>query len=58
MRAADNIPYLYAGYNFPDCLVFTPKVLTEGSKGVEGAGFFGLDWSVETGELVWKDKAK
>ena len=53
-RAANTIPYLYAGYNFPDILVFMPELLTKESAGVEAAGFFGNDWSVESGEFAWK----
>jgi hypothetical protein len=53
-RAANTVPYLYAGYNFPDILVFTPELLTKGSAGVEAAGFFGVDWSVVSGEFAWR----
>jgi hypothetical protein len=34
--------------------VLGADVLTKGVDGVRGAGFFGNDWGVATGEFVWK----
>ncbi len=55
MRMTNNRPYLYPGYAFPDCLVYSAEMLREGSEGVRAAGFFGEDWSVETGEFVFSE---
>ncbi|MBN1466413.1 alpha/beta hydrolase, partial [candidate division KSB1 bacterium] len=54
MRMTDRRPYLSPGYAYPDLIVFTPEML-EGPQedGVIAAGFFGLDWRIESGELVW-----
>jgi hypothetical protein len=52
MRLTDRLPYFVSGVAYPDCIVLSPKVLTAGAAGVRAAGFFGNDWSVETGEFV------
>jgi predicted esterase len=54
MRLTDTLPYLYAGAAFPDLFCARPALLTRGLAGVEAAGFFGNDWRIETGEIVWK----
>jgi poly(3-hydroxybutyrate) depolymerase len=55
MRLTNQRQYLYPGYDYPDCIVFSTEMLREGSKGVRAAGFFGEDWSVETGEFVFNE---
>ncbi|MCS6950897.1 MAG: prolyl oligopeptidase family serine peptidase, partial [bacterium] len=54
MRLTDRLPYFTAGSGVPDCLVLSTEMLTLGVDGVLGAGFFGVDWSVQSGEFVWK----
>ena len=54
LRLTDTLPYLYAGYSFPDLFIARPALLTEGNRGVEAAGFFGPDWRLETGDLFWR----
>ena len=54
MRLCDRLPYFLAGVAYPDWTLFGPKVLTEGTSGVLGAGYFGLDWALETGEYSWR----
>ncbi len=54
LRLTDTLPYLYAGAAFPDFFCARPALLTRGLAGVEAAGFFGNDWRIETGEIVWK----
>ena len=41
-----------SGVGVPDWVVMTPDLLTKGAAGVKGAGFFGNDWTVESGEAV------
>ncbi len=53
MRLTDRLPYFVSGVGYPDLLVLTPEVLSEGPAGVMAAGYFGLDWSVDGGEIVW-----
>jgi pimeloyl-ACP methyl ester carboxylesterase len=53
MRLTDRLPFFVSGVGYPDLLVLRPESLTGGSKGVLVAGFFGIDWSLASGELVW-----
>jgi poly(3-hydroxybutyrate) depolymerase len=53
MRLTDRLPYFVSGIGYPDCLVLGPEVLATGSAGVRAAGFFGRDWSIETGQFAW-----
>ncbi|MBM3824450.1 MAG: alpha/beta hydrolase [Verrucomicrobia bacterium] len=53
LRLTDRIPYFLAGVALPDWTVWTPRTLREGPDGVLGAGFFGQDWGVESGESAW-----
>ncbi len=55
MRLAQRVPIFLSGAGFPDCLVLGPETLTQGTSGVRAAGFFGLDWKVETGEFAWQE---
>jgi dienelactone hydrolase len=54
MRLTDRLPYFVSGVAYPDCTVIGPEMLSQGSAGVRGAGFFGPDWSVETGDFAWR----
>jgi dienelactone hydrolase len=54
MRLTDRLPYFVSGVAYPDCTVLGPDVLSQGVDAVEAAGFFGPDWSVETGEFAWR----
>jgi hypothetical protein len=38
----------------PDLVVLSTSMLTKGVEGLVGAGFFGPDWSVESGEFAWR----
>ena len=57
MRATDRLPYFVNGARFPDLLLFSAKSLTEGNADVRAAGYFGMRWRVEPGEIVWRDSA-
>jgi hypothetical protein len=52
MRLTDRMPYLLPGVAFPDVIIARTSLLSKGEEGVEAAGFFGLDWSVNEGEFV------
>ncbi|PIA79202.1 alpha/beta hydrolase [Gaetbulibacter sp. 4G1] len=54
MKAAYMNHYLVNGTTFPDVLLFNDEVLLNGMPAVKCAGFFGNDWSVETGDFEWK----
>jgi poly(3-hydroxybutyrate) depolymerase len=55
MRLADRLPIFTSGAAFPDFLLVSAEMLEKGTEGVRALGFFGLDWKVETGEIVWRD---
>ncbi|MDZ4659080.1 MAG: hypothetical protein SH868_16015 [Bythopirellula sp.] len=57
MRATDRLPYFVSGTNFPDLLLFGAKSLSEGNADVRAGGYFGIGWTVEPGEIVWRDAA-
>ena len=57
MQATDRLPYFVNGVNFPDLLLLSTDSLTEGDDDVRAAGYFGLGWTVEPGEIVWRDMA-
>ena len=54
MKAAYANHYLVNGTTFPDVLIFDEHVLEKGSISVKCAGFWGNDWSYQTGDFVWK----
>ncbi|PCI32407.1 MAG: alpha/beta hydrolase [Flavobacteriaceae bacterium] len=54
MKAAYANHYMVNGTTFPDVLLFDNSVLRNGTRAVKAAGFFGNDWSIETGEFQWK----
>lgn len=54
MKAAYANHYLVNGTTFPDVLIFNENVLLEGILGVECSGFFGNNWSYETGDFEWR----
>jgi len=58
MKLTNRIPYLMPGVGFPDCVVFDSRMLKGMDMGVDAAGFFGNDWSVESGDFVWGGKSK
>lgn len=54
MKMNDRRLYMQPGYAFPDLMLFGGDTLTAGIEGVLASGFFGLDWSVENGEIIYK----
>lgn len=57
MRATDRLPYFVNGVTFPDLMLFSAESLTEGDADVRAAGYFGRVWTVDPGEIVWRDSA-
>lgn len=54
MRLTDRLPFFASGAGYPDFMLIGPQVHSQGLEGVRGAGFFGVDWSVERGEFYWR----
>ncbi len=46
------VMYLEPGVGLPDVTIFDADVLEKGDAGIKLTGFFGSDWSVESGEYV------
>jgi hypothetical protein len=55
MRLTNRLRWFVSGVVYPDLMVLGPKILIEGTSDVRAWGFFGNDWSVETGEIAWRD---
>jgi len=55
MRLTDRLPYFTSGVHYPDWIVLGPETLELGLAGVRAAGFFGPDWSMETGERAQRE---
>jgi Prolyl oligopeptidase family len=54
MRVTERMPIFMSGVGYPDLLLLDAGVLTQGSASLRAAGFFGLDWGVGSGEIVWR----
>ena len=52
MMLSHVVRYLEPGLGLPDLTVFNSDVLTKGDAGIMLTGFFGLDWSMASGEFV------
>jgi len=53
--AASPGQYFISGAGFPDLLLFSAETLRAGTKGVRVIGWFGDDWGLERGDIVWND---
>jgi len=54
MRSLDRLPVFSAGVAYPDWMVVSPEIYVKGMDGILGAGYFGNDWKIETGETAWR----
>ncbi len=55
MRLTDRQPFFSPGVEFPDCLIESSDVLLKGASSIRAAGFFGNDWSLESGDFVFQN---
>jgi dienelactone hydrolase len=53
--AASPGQYFISGSGFPDLLFFSAETLRSGPQGVKALGWFGDDWSLERGDIVWNE---
>ena len=53
MRATDRLPYFLSGVGYPDCLLLAYDSADKRGILTKAAGFFGQDWSLESGTMVW-----
>jgi len=54
MRLTNARPYLNPGFAYPDLTLMRAGTRADDGGIVVGAGFFGNDWSVESGEFAWE----
>jgi pimeloyl-ACP methyl ester carboxylesterase len=57
LRRTDRLPYFVSGVAYPDWVVLDGTSWTRGTEGIRGAGYFGPDWKVESGESAWREQA-
>lgn len=50
MRSSNRIPIFSSGTGYPDLLIVSPEFLEKGAEAVRFTGYFGHDWSFESGE--------
>lgn len=53
--AASPVQYFISGAGFPDLMLFSAETLRSGTDGVRAIGWFGNDWSLDRGDIVWND---
>jgi dienelactone hydrolase len=51
--AAGPVQYFVSGAGFPDMMLFSADMLRSSTAGVKALGWFGPDWSLERGDIVW-----
>ena len=56
-RATNRLRYFVSGIAYPDILLLGSSALEKGTDEIRALGFFGSDWRIETGEIVWRDVA-
>ena len=49
LRLTERLAYFLSGVAYPDCSVFTARERESGDATLQAAGFFGIDWGVESG---------
>ncbi|MCH9058942.1 MAG: hypothetical protein IIB55_09975 [Planctomycetes bacterium] len=54
-RAIEALPVFVSGVAYPDVTLMRAGMLIDGTDGVECAGFFANDWSVEGGEFGFRE---
>jgi hypothetical protein len=50
MRSTSRLPIFSSGTGYPDLLIASPDFLEKGAEAVRLTGYFGHDWSFESGE--------
>ena len=53
--AASPGQYFISGAGYPDLLLHSAETLRSGTDGIRVIGWFGNDWSVERGDIVWNE---
>ncbi|NOX90722.1 MAG: prolyl oligopeptidase family serine peptidase, partial [Calditrichaeota bacterium] len=53
MRATNTQRYLYAGYAYPDLMIFRASVYSEGYKSIRVAGYFDTRWRLNESDIIF-----
>ena len=56
LRLTQRLPYFVSGVGYPDLVVLDSHTLRDTAAGLVAAGCFGIDWSIDGGEFVWRDE--
>jgi hypothetical protein len=56
--AASPGQYFISGAGFPDLMLVSAEALRSGTDGIRVIGWFGNDWSLEHGDMVWNEGRK
>ncbi len=54
-RLTDRLPYFVSGVAYPDLTVLDDQSLIHGFDGIRASGYFGNDWTLETGEILFRN---
>jgi len=57
MKLTSRLPVFVSGVAYPDFMIWSADALQSGMEGIRCAGFFGNDWSIEQGEVAWREVA-
>lgn len=55
MQAAMRLPYFVSGVAYPDVMIWSSDALMTGTDAIEITGYFGEDWSIESGDFARRD---
>lgn len=56
LRLSDCLPYFTSGVAYPDLVLVRDLSTEPAGDAILCAGFFGEDWSIESGEFAWREK--
>ncbi|WP_052823479.1 prolyl oligopeptidase family serine peptidase [Neotamlana sedimentorum] len=54
-KSANQNKYFGSGTDTPDVFIFNNTIYNDGVNAVEAIGYYGNDWSLENGEIEWKN---
>jgi hypothetical protein len=52
MKQANFAPYHHPYVGLPDIVIYNSDILLSDNDGIRFIGFFGNDWSIQTGEFI------
>ncbi len=54
MKLANFTPYYHPYINLPDVIIYNSEITKSDDEGIKFIGYFGNDWSIDTGEFITK----